>query len=122
MAKRPAIYTSDDARRLAKRRLPKVIFDFIDGAAGFETTPDRNRAALCDVSLQPRVLEDVSQRRLDVEFLGETYDLPFGVSPMGMCGLAGPGADRMLADMAAKRGMPVTLSAAGSSTIENMAE
>ena len=122
LAKRSPIFTSDDARRLARKRLPRVIFDFIDGAAGFETTPDRNRDVLRNICLQPRVLEDVSSRTLETEFLGETYDQPFGVSPMGMCALAWAGADKMLAQEARTGNFPVCLSTAGSATIEDMAE
>ena len=98
-----------------------MVFDFIDGAAGFERTPERNRAALEAVLLQPRVLEDVTSRTISTTFLGTRYDLPFGVSPMGMCALACPEADRHLGEAAACRSMPVCLSTAGSARIEDMA-
>ena len=58
------IHSADDARRLAKRRLPWMILDYIDGAAGRETGAQRNRSALDRLTLQPRVLRDVSQRAI----------------------------------------------------------
>lgn len=120
--KSPPIFTTDDARRIARRRLPRMVFDFIDGAAGFEQTPERNRTALETVQLQPRVLEDVTTRSLKTSFLGTDYALPFGVSPMGMCALACPNADQHLGEAGKTRGMPVCLSTAGSARIEDMAD
>ena len=93
------IHSAEDARRLAKRRLPWMVFDYIDGAAGAGSGEAANLAALRDIRLQPRVLVDVSRRDLGVSVLGQDFRLPFGISPMGMCNLARPGADLMLADI-----------------------
>ena len=59
-----AIHSAEDARRLAKRRLPWMVFDYIDGSAGAETGAARNRAALDAMTLRPRILRDVSERSL----------------------------------------------------------
>ena len=64
------IHSSADARRLARRRLPRMIFDYIDGAAGDETGAARNRAALDAIELRPRILRDVSNRSLAVPLFG----------------------------------------------------
>ena len=116
------IFSVSDARRLAKRRLPRVIFDFIDGSAGEESAADLNVSRLEALRLLPRVLIDVEERELAKSLLGETYRLPFGIAPMGMCNLTWPGADAMLADAARRHGIPLGLSTMSSTSIERMAE
>ena len=114
------VHTSTDARRLARRRLPRTIFDFIDGAAGRETAAALNQSDLCRIRLAPRVLADVARFDLRSSFLGLDLALPFGIAPMGMCDLAWPGADRAMAAQAAQRGMPLCLSTASSTSLEDM--
>ena len=120
MPARNEIHSAKDARRLARRRLPRLVFDFIDGAAGYETTARRNRSALTNIRLQPRVLLDVKSRTLAKTFLGEKMGLPFGIAPMGMCNLAWPGADSMLADAAARHRIPLCVSTAASTAMETL--
>lgn len=115
------IHSVEDARLLAKRRLPRMVFDFIDGAAGSETNIVRNREALDRTYLLPRALVDVEGRDLSTELFGQDLGLPFGIAPMGLCNLAWPGADNMLAAAAVQNGVPHCLSTAGSATIANMA-
>jgi isopentenyl diphosphate isomerase/L-lactate dehydrogenase-like FMN-dependent dehydrogenase len=100
--------------------LPKLIFDFIEGAAGREVAAHRNTRRFDELMLQPRVLEDVAECGLATSLLGRTYGLPFGVAPMGMCNLSCPGADKYLARMAKLYDVPVCLSSAASSSIEEM--
>lgn len=114
------IFDADDARRLAKRRLPRLVFDFIEGGAGREVAARRNTSRFDDVMLHPRVMADVAQRSLSTTLLGRDYDLPFGVAPMGMCNLSHGDADQILGIMARRRNLPVCLSSAASSTIEDM--
>ena len=116
------IHTSDEARALARRRLPRLVFDYIDGAAGKEHAAARNLDALDAQQLLPRVLAPSEQCKLGQTFLGQTLALPFGIAPMGMCNLAWPGADQMLAAEAMRRGMPHGVSTAASSTLEAMAK
>ncbi len=117
-----AIHSYEDARRLARRRLPWMVFDYIDGAAGEGHGEAANLAALRDIRLQPRVLLDVSARDLGVRVLGQDYHLPFGISPMGMCNLSRPGADAMLARMAARHRIPLGVSTVASTPLEQMIE
>lgn len=117
-----AIHSYDDARRLARRRLPWMVFDYIDGAAGNGAAEARNLAALRDIELQPRVLRDVSKRDLGVQVFEHAGAVPFGISPMGMCNLSGPGADVMLARIAAKHKVPVGVSTVASTSLETMIE
>ena len=116
------IHSSDDARRLARRRLPRLIFDYIDGAAGEERGAAMNRQALQDLRLRPRVLVDVSERSLETSVFGETCGLPFGIAPMGMCDLSRSGADLMLARMAAKHRIPHGVSTVASTSMEQVLE
>ncbi len=74
-----------------------MVFDYIDGTAGTGFGESLNLSALASVRLQPRVLVDVSMRDLSVAVFGSKCLLPFGVSPMAMCNLAAPEADRCLA-------------------------
>jgi len=120
VSKNSRIHTVDDARRLARRRLPRLVFDFIEGAAGREVACARNEAAFDGIELQSRVLRDVSIRRTNVSFLGQDFDHPFGIAPMGMCNLVWPNADKMLAASASQFNIPVCLSTAASSTLEDM--
>ncbi|ATF19179.1 (S)-mandelate dehydrogenase MdlB [Phaeobacter gallaeciensis] len=117
-----AIHSAEDARRLARRRLPWMVFDYIDGAAGQETGAARNRAALDAITLQPRILRDVSQRSLATRIFGAEADRPFGIAPMGMCNLAAPGADLMLARLAAQYRVPHGVSTVASTPLETILE
>lgn len=116
------IHSAEDARRLAKRRLPWMIFDYIDGAAGREVGAARNRAALDAITLRPRILRDVSERSLAVTLFGADAQRPFGIAPMGMCNLSAPGADLMLARLGAKYRIPVGVSTVASTPLEQMIE
>lgn len=117
-----AIHSAADARRLAKRRLPWMVFDYIDGSAGAETGAARNRAALDAMTLSPRILRDVSTRSLATKVFGKTAERPFGIAPMGMCNLSGPGADLMLARLAARFQIPHGVSTVASTPMERILE
>lgn len=116
------IHSSADARHIAKRRLPWMVFDYIDGAAGYEVGADRNRAAFDALTLRPRILRDVSNRSLAVPLFGKTAKVPFGISPMGMCNLSAPGADMMLARLAARENVPLGVSTVASTAMEPLIE
>jgi L-lactate dehydrogenase (cytochrome) len=115
-----AIHSAQDARRIAKRRLPWMVFDYIDGAAGRETGAARNRAALDAITLRPRILRDVSERSLATTLFGATAKRPFGIAPMGMCNLSAPGADLMLARLAAQYHVPHGVSTVASTPLEKI--
>ncbi len=117
-----AVHSAEDARRLARRRLPWMIFDYIDGAAGTETGAARNRAALDDMALRPRILRDVSNRSLTSTIFGKSTKRPFGIAPMGMCNLSAPGADLMLARLAARFEVPLGVSTVASTPMEELIE
>ena len=122
MGRASRIHSVDDARRLAKKRLPWMVFDYIDGSAGNETGAARNRAALDKATLTPRILRDVSQRSMATQIFGTTAQRPFGIAPMGMCNLAAPGADLMLARLAARHSVPHGVSTVASTPMEAIIE
>jgi L-lactate dehydrogenase (cytochrome) len=122
MAAAAPIHSSEDARRLARRHLPGMVFDYIDGAAGAETGAARNRAALDAMTLRPRILRDVSERSLATTLFGASAERPFGIAPMGMCNLSGPGADLMLARLAARYKVPHGVSTVASTPLEKIIE
>jgi len=115
------LFSYADARTMAKRRLPRLVFDYMQGAAGDELAMARNRKALDSVLLSPRSLVNVDQRSLKTNFLSQEWSLPFGIAPMGMCNLAGPGTDQHFASAANQHNIPLGHSTAASSNIENMA-
>ena len=112
--------TAEDARLLARRRQPRLIFDFIDGGAGTEDGLARNEAALRALCLMPRVLVDIQGGSTTTNLLGREYGVPFGIAPMGMCDLAWPGTDHAFAAEARRRAMPVCVSTASSTPLEEM--
>ena len=112
----------DALRQLAKQRLPRLVFDYIDGGAEDEVGLARNRGAFHDIQLLPRYLVDVSQRDQTTTLLGRRYGAPFGIGPTGLAGFARPGADLMLADAAVAANIPFVLSGAGTASIEAVAK
>lgn len=114
------LFNVDDARRLARRRMPRMMYDFVTGAAGNERAAERNCAAFAEVQLQPRVLVNIEGGSVATEILGQKMSLPFGFAPMGMCALSWPGADRFLAAEAVARGIPQCVSTASSTALEEM--
>ena len=116
------IHSLDDARKLAKKRLPKMFFDFVDGAAGDEKLCELNSTALDQIRLEPKVLRNVEKRNLSKKFFNINYDLPFGFAPMGMCNLTWPGADKMLAKESIVNNIPTCVSMASTTALEQMYE
>jgi L-lactate dehydrogenase (cytochrome)/(S)-mandelate dehydrogenase len=111
-----------DLRAIARRRLPRSVFEFIDGGAEDELTLADNRAAFERVRIVPRVLVDVSAPELATDIVGTPAAAPFVVAPMGSCALGWPGADIAIARAAAAHGIPYTLSTMSTTGIERMAD
>ena len=114
------IHSLEDAKKLAKKRLPKMFFDFVDGAAGDEKLCELNSTALDQIRLEPKVLRNVEKRNLNKKIFGINYDLPFGFAPMGMCNLSWPGADKMLANESIINNIPACVSMASTTSLEKM--
>lgn len=104
-----------------RRKLPRPVFDFVDGGAGDELTLADNRASFDRLRIVPRILRDVSAPDLSTEFMGQALPTPLVISPMGSCALVHPKADIAIAKAAAARGIPYTLSTMSTSGMEAMA-
>lgn len=111
-----------DLRQLARKRLPRTVFDFIDGGAEDELTLAENRRAFERVRLTPRILTDVSAPTITTQIAGTPVQAPVVVAPMGSCMLAWPQADIAIARAAAAHGIPYTLSTMSTTSIERMAD
>ena len=112
----------EDLRRMAKRRLPRSVFDFFDGGAEDEATLRGNRAAFERVRLLPKVLVDVSRVDTGIEIFGARSNLPMAIAPTGGIGAGRNGADLMLARAARAAGIPYTLATPATASIEEVAE
>jgi L-lactate dehydrogenase (cytochrome)/(S)-mandelate dehydrogenase len=77
-----------DLRLIAQQRLPRAVFEFIDGGAGDEITLRENRAAFDRTMLRPRILNDVSQPDMQTPWPSQTAQAPIVIAPMGSCMLA----------------------------------
>lgn len=108
----------EDLRRMAKRRLPKIAFDFIEGGVEDERCLARNEAGFARHRLLPHYLVDVSTRDQSATLFDRTYASPFGIAPTGLAALFRPGADLMLAEVAAAANIPFVMSGASTALIE----
>lgn len=99
-----------DFRELARRRLPRVLFDYIDGGAFAEATLKANSADFAKVLLRQRVLRDVSNISLETELFGRHYAMPIGLAPVGMAGLYARRGEAQAARAAKAANVPFCLS------------
>jgi (S)-mandelate dehydrogenase len=111
----------EDLRQMARRRLPRAIFDFFDGGAEDETTLRENRAAFQRVRLLPKVLVDVAQVDTRVNLFGVESSLPLAIGPTGGIAAGRVNADIMLARAAKAFGIPYTLATPAGTSIERLA-
>ncbi len=109
-----------DYRELAKRRLPRLMFDYVDGGAFEEATLQANRLDLQKLPLKQKVLRDVSSLDTSVELFGRKMDLPVILAPVGFAGMMARRAEAQAARAAEKAGIPFTLSTVGICPIEEV--
>ena len=109
-----------DLRRIAKRRLPAGIFDYIDGGAEDELTLERNSSDFARVSFRPKVLVDVAKLELGLELFGRTMSMPLILSPTGFTRIANPEGELAVARSAERAGVPYTLSTMATRSIEEV--
>lgn len=113
--------TIEDLRTAARRRLPRLVFDFIDGGARDETTLHDNRRAFDAWQLMPRVGVDVSRRQLATTLLGRPMALPLVLGPTGLAGLYRPRGEMLACRAATTAGIPFCLSTNSIASIEAVA-
>src|SRR5689334_852091 len=107
-------------REHARRRLPRLVFDYLDGGAEEESCLRRNRAALEALRLRPLMLKDTSKLDLSVELFGQRFELPIAITPTGFNGLFWPDGDVALARAAAAHRIPFTLSTPSNARLERI--
>jgi L-lactate dehydrogenase (cytochrome)/(S)-mandelate dehydrogenase len=110
-----------DLRDLARRRLPRGLFEFIDRGAEDDVAIRNNRAAFERYSFRPHVLTDVSKRSLATDIFGRPSSMPIVMAPTGAAGLVWHDGEVALARAAASAGVPFTLSTASLTSIERIA-
>jgi L-lactate dehydrogenase (cytochrome) len=110
-----------DYRELARRRLPNIFFEYIDGGSYAEETLRRNVADLEAIALRQRVMRDMTQLNMSVETLGQTLKMPVGLSPVGMAGMYGHRGEVQASRAATATGVPFCLSTVGVCSIEEVA-
>lgn len=112
---------ASDYRRIAQRRLPHFLFEYIDGGAYAEVTLRRNVADLEAIALRQRVLRDVSRLDLSTELFGQKLALPVALAPIGLAGLTARRGEVQAARAAEAAGIPFTLSTVSACAIDEVA-
>jgi L-lactate dehydrogenase (cytochrome) len=116
-----ACRTIGDLRSLARRRVPRAVFDYVDGGAEAEIGLRRARRTFRDMEFQPSVLRDVQDVDLGVTVLGRHSPSPFAFAPTGFTRMMHSAGERAVAGVAAQRGIPYALSTMGTTSIEDTA-
>jgi L-lactate dehydrogenase (cytochrome) len=116
----PMILDIADLRALAKRRIPRAIFDYADGGSYDERTIRRNAADLDAMTFRQRVMVDVSKISLATTFMGSPVSMPLGIGPTGLAGLFHADGEILGARAAAACGIPFCLSTMSICSIEDV--
>jgi len=114
-------YNIFDLRDKAKARLPKWLFEFVDRGTEDEVALRNNREAFERIKLKPRVLRDVSGRKLDTTVFGKQHKLPIGIAPTGAAGMMWYQGELELARAAKEAGIPFTLATGSITSMEKIA-
>ena len=109
-------------RERARQRLPRFAFEYLEGGCFSNLNLQRNTDEIREVRLRPWYLRDYPGSNLKTEIFGQTYDAPFGVSPIGLQGLMWPKATEILAKAAHQHNLPFILSTVATASIETVAE
>ena len=109
-----------DLRRMAQRRLPSGVFDYIDGGAEDERTLEANVAAFAKVTFRPRVLRGLDQVDTGATLLGRPLSFPLVLAPTGFTRIADPDGELAVARAADRAGLPYTLSTLSTRSIEEV--
>ena len=111
-----------DYRRLAKKRVPHFLFEYLDGGSYAEVTRDRNRADLESLALRQRVMKDVSDIDTTTSLFGHDYRMPVGLAPVGLAGMYARRGELQAVRAAESAGVPFTLSTVGVCPIDEVAK
>ena len=112
----------DDLREMAKRRIPKFAFEYLDGGCNEDINLVKNTSEIREVELRPTYLSAYGAADMRTELFGHTYDAPFGIAPVGLQGLIWPKSPEILARAAFEHNIPFILSTVSTSSIERIGE
>lgn len=112
--------STEDYRTLARKRIPRFLFDYIDGGAFAETTLRRNTADFEGIALRQRVLRDVSRIDLSADLLGTRATMPLALAPVGLAGLFARRGEVQAARAAGAIGVPFCLSTVSACSVEEV--
>ncbi|HRO12261.1 alpha-hydroxy-acid oxidizing protein, partial [Amaricoccus sp.] len=102
--------TIDDLKRMARRRVPKMFFDYADSGAWTEGTYRSNEEDFARILLRQRVLVDMTGRNVGTEMVGEPVSIPVALAPTGLCGMQHADGEILAAQAAEEFGVPFCLS------------
>ena len=111
-----------DYRQLARKRVPRFLFEYLDGGSYAEVTKERNRADLEALALRQRVLRDVSSIDTKVRLFGHDYRMPVALAPVGLAGMYARRGELQAVRAAETAGVPFTLSTVGVCPIGEVAQ
>lgn len=111
-----------DLQQLARRRVPRMFYDYADSGAWSESTYRANGDDLAAIKLRQRVAVDISQRSTRGEMIGQEVTMPVALAPVGLTGMQYPDGEILAARAAEKFGVPFTLSTMSICSIEDVAE
>lgn len=111
-----------DYRELARRRLPKFLFEYVDGGSYDEVTLGRNRADLQNMALRQRVLRDVSAIDLGIELFGRYQSMPVALGPIGLAGMLARRGEQQAVTAAEDAGIPFCLSTVSACSLSEVAD
>ena len=114
--------STEDYRRIAERKLPQFLFDYLDGGSYAETTLRANVSAYQKIKLKQTVLKDVSAVKTGVELFGTPYGMSAGLAPIGMGGMYGARGELQAKAAADALNIPFTLSTVGICSLEEVAQ
>lgn len=117
-----SVASISDFRALAQRRLPKFLFEYIDGGSYDEVTLARNRADLTNIALRQRVLRDVSHIDLSTRLLGQDFAMPVGLAPIGLAGMNARRGECQAVKAANRRNIPFALSTVSACSLKEVAQ
>lgn len=121
LPKPPVITCVEDLRTLARRRVPRMFYDYVDCGSWSETTYRANSQALSDIALRQRVAVDISSRSTETTMIGEPVSMPIALAPTGLAGMQIANGEILAARAAAAMGVPFTLSTVSVCSIEDVA-
>src|SRR5215471_14617072 len=116
-----SITTIEELRILAKKRVPRMFYDYVDSGAWTGSTYEANELDFKRIKLRQRVAVDISNRSLATTMVGQPVNMPVALAPTGIIGMQRGDGEILVARAAAKAGIPYTLSTMSVCSIEDVA-